>query len=143
MRCARETDADIAITNGGGIRGGRIYPAGTAITRRDIMAELPFGNTIAVLDISGERIRAGLENGFSYLPRAAGRFPQVSGLTIVVDPSRPVGQRVMSVDGRRQAAGGCRRSTGSRPTISWHAAATATRPSTTCTEIISPAMTAR
>ena len=35
---------------------------------------------------------------FSYLPRAAGRFPQVSGLKIVVDPSRPVGQRVVSVE---------------------------------------------
>ena len=39
-----ETDADIAITNGGGIRGGRIYPPGTTITRRDMMAELPFRN---------------------------------------------------------------------------------------------------
>ncbi len=92
-----ETDADIAITNGGGIRGGRIYPPGTTITRRDMMAELPFRNTIALLDISGRAIRAGLENGFSALPRAAGRFPQVSGLNIVVDPSRPVGQRVVSV----------------------------------------------
>lgn len=89
------TGANIAITNGGGIRGGRIYPPGTTLTRRDMMAELPFRNTIALLDISGRAIRAGLENGFSALPRAAGRFPQVSGLKIVVDPSRPVGQRVV------------------------------------------------
>ena len=93
-----EADAAIAITNGGGIRGGRIYSAGTTITRRDIMAELPFNNHIAVLEISGRAIRAALENGFSYLPRAAGRFPQVSGLKVVVDPSRPVGQRVVSVE---------------------------------------------
>ena len=92
-----ETNADIAITNGGGIRGGRIYPPGTTITRRDMMAELPFRNTIALLEISGRAIRAGLENGFSALPRAAGRFPQVSGLNIVVDASRPVGQRLVSV----------------------------------------------
>jgi 2',3'-cyclic-nucleotide 2'-phosphodiesterase (5'-nucleotidase family) len=91
-----ETNADIAITNGGGIRGGRIYPPGTTITRRDMMAELPFRNTIALLEISGRAIRAGLENGFSALPRPAGRFPQVSGLNIVVDPSRPVGQRLVS-----------------------------------------------
>jgi 2',3'-cyclic-nucleotide 2'-phosphodiesterase (5'-nucleotidase family) len=90
------TGADIAITNGGGIRGGRVYPPGSTITRRDLMAELPFRNTIALLDISGRLIRAGLENGFSVLPRAAGRFPQVSGLDIVVDPSRPVGQRIVS-----------------------------------------------
>jgi 2',3'-cyclic-nucleotide 2'-phosphodiesterase (5'-nucleotidase family) len=92
-----ETGAEIAITNGGGIRGGRIYPPGSTITRRDMMAELPFRNTLALLEISGRAIRAGLENGFSALPRAAGRFPQVSGLNIVVDPSRPVGQRLISV----------------------------------------------
>ena len=93
-----ETGADIAITNGGGIRGGRVYPPGSTITRRDMMAELPFRNTIALLQISGRAIRAGLENGFSALPRAAGRFPQVSGLKILVDPSRPVGQRILSVE---------------------------------------------
>ena len=92
-----ETGAAIAITNGGGIRSGKVYPPGSTLTRRDMMAELPFRNTIALLDISGRAIRAGLENGFSALPRAAGRFPQVSGLKIVVDPSRPVGQRIISV----------------------------------------------
>jgi 2',3'-cyclic-nucleotide 2'-phosphodiesterase (5'-nucleotidase family) len=51
-----------------------------------------------VLEISGKAIKAGLENGFSILPRPAGRFPQVSGLKIVVDPSRPVGQRIVSID---------------------------------------------
>ena len=93
-----ESDADIAIVNGGGIRAGRIYPPGSTITRRDIMAELPFNNKIAVLEVLGKTVRAGLENGFSALPRAAGRFPQVSGLKVVVDPSRPVGQRVVSAE---------------------------------------------
>jgi 2',3'-cyclic-nucleotide 2'-phosphodiesterase (5'-nucleotidase family) len=93
-----EADAEIAITNGGGIRSGRVYPAGSTITRRDVMAELPFSNHIAVLEVSGKTVRSALENGMSYLPRAAGRFPQVSGLKVVVDPSRPVGQRVLSVE---------------------------------------------
>jgi 5'-nucleotidase/UDP-sugar diphosphatase len=93
-----EADADIAITNGGGIRSGRIYPPGATLTRRDVMAELPFNNHISVLELSGRSVRAALENGFSYLPRPAGRFPQVSGLKVVVDPSRPVGQRVLSVE---------------------------------------------
>ena len=92
-----DTGADIAITNGGGIRGGKVYSAGSTITRRDIMSEMAFGNQIAVLEISGRAIKAGLENGFSLLPRAAGRFPQVSGLKIDIDPSRPAGQRVVSV----------------------------------------------
>ncbi|MGE3989085.1 bifunctional metallophosphatase/5'-nucleotidase [Pseudorhodoplanes sp.] len=93
-----EADAEIAITNGGGIRGGRLYPAGSTITRRDVMAELPFNNHISVLDVSGKSVRTALENGFSLLPRAAGRFPQISGMKVVVDPSRPVGQRVLSAE---------------------------------------------
>ena len=38
--------ADAAVMNGGGIRAGRVYAPGTAITRRDILSELPFGNRV-------------------------------------------------------------------------------------------------
>src|SRR5262249_57016004 len=38
--------ADVAIVNGGGLRASRIYPAGTAISRRDVLEELPFGNRV-------------------------------------------------------------------------------------------------
>lgn len=89
--------ADIAVMNGGGLRGNRVYRPGSALTRRDVMAELAFGNQVAVLEISGRAIREGLENGLSRLPRPAGRFPQVSGLAIVVEPARPAGQRILSV----------------------------------------------
>jgi 5'-nucleotidase / UDP-sugar diphosphatase len=34
--------------NGGGIRGGKIYPAGLDLTRRDILSELPFGNRLVI-----------------------------------------------------------------------------------------------
>jgi len=91
------SEADIAITNGGGLRGEKVYPPGSAITRRDVLAELPFGNHVAVIEISGKDIRAALENGFSLLPRTAGRFPQVSGLAVEADLSRPAGQRVLAV----------------------------------------------
>lgn len=91
------TDADIAITNGGGLRGNRIYPAGSPVTRRDVLAELPFGNHVAVLEVSGKIVKEALENGFAALPRTAGRFPHVSGMTVEADASRPAGQRVLSV----------------------------------------------
>jgi 2',3'-cyclic-nucleotide 2'-phosphodiesterase (5'-nucleotidase family) len=95
------TDAQAAVTNGGGIRGGRIYAPGTAITRRDILAELPFDNRVVAIDISGATLRLAIENGLSLLPNPAGRFPQVSGLAIEADPHRPPGSRVLSmkVDG--------------------------------------------
>jgi 2',3'-cyclic-nucleotide 2'-phosphodiesterase (5'-nucleotidase family) len=42
--------ADIAITNGGGIRADKEYAAGSDITRRDILSELPFGNVTVLTE---------------------------------------------------------------------------------------------
>ena len=86
-----------AVTNGGGIRGGKVYPAGSTITRRDVLAELPFGNRIVTIDIRGRDLRRALENGLSRLSDAAGRFPQVSGMKIEFDPRRPPGKRIVSI----------------------------------------------
>ena len=95
------THAQAAVMNGGGIRGGKIYAPGTTISRRDILTELPFDNRVVAIDISGTLLKQAIENGLSLLPNPAGRFPQVSGLTIEADPSRPAGSRVLSmkVDG--------------------------------------------
>ncbi|MGO4335138.1 bifunctional UDP-sugar hydrolase/5'-nucleotidase [Labrys sp. KB_33_2] len=91
------TGADCAITNGGGIRANKLYPAGARLTRRDILSELPFGNTTVLVELKGADIKAALENGVSQLQNYAGRFPQVSGLAIVVDARAPVGARIASV----------------------------------------------
>jgi 2',3'-cyclic-nucleotide 2'-phosphodiesterase (5'-nucleotidase family) len=92
-----KTRAMAAIMNGGGIRGGRVYPPGTPITRRDILAELPFGNRVVTIDVKGQALREALENGLSRIESAAGRFPQVSGLTIEYDPRRPPGRRILAI----------------------------------------------
>jgi len=89
--------ADAAVMNGGGIRGGKIYPPGATLTRRDVLAELPFGNRLITIEISGADLRRAIENGLSLLPNPAGRFPQVSGLTIEADVSRPPGRRITSI----------------------------------------------
>ncbi|MCZ8098251.1 MAG: bifunctional UDP-sugar hydrolase/5'-nucleotidase [Burkholderiales bacterium] len=91
------TGADVAITNGGGIRANRQYPAGARLTRRDILSELPFGNTSIMVEITGADIKAALENGVSQMENRAGRFPQVSGLKMEVDAKAPAGSRVVSV----------------------------------------------
>ena len=52
------TRADAAIMNGGGIRGGKVYEPGTAITRRDVQAELPFGNHLVALERQRQRSSA-------------------------------------------------------------------------------------
>jgi len=95
MRAA--TGADIGLTNGGGIRADREYAAGTVLTRRDILTELPFGNVTVLTELPGSQILAALENGFSKVEDGAGRFPQVSGMEVVFDPTAPAGSRVASV----------------------------------------------
>ena len=71
----RGTGADVGLTNGGGIRGDRIYAPGTEITRRDILEELSFGNVTVLLELTGAELRAALENGVSQVENLAGRFP--------------------------------------------------------------------
>ena len=95
MRAAAR--ADVAITNGGGIRGGKLYAANTPISRRDVLAELPFGNRVVTVEIDGRALKAAIENGLSQLPNASGRFPQVSGLVVEADLKRPAGSRITAI----------------------------------------------
>lgn len=88
--------ADVALQNGGGVRGERIVPAGP-VTRATILEILPFNNTAALLRVTGVQLRAALENGVSGQVGTAGKFPQVSGLTFVYNPDAPSGSRVLSV----------------------------------------------
>jgi 5'-nucleotidase/UDP-sugar diphosphatase len=99
MRLA--TQSDVAVLNGGGIRAGRLYAPGTSITRKDILAELPFNNRIVVIELPGRDLRAAMENGLAQLPVSGGRFPQVSGIRTTYGLARPPGDRVISmqVDG--------------------------------------------
>ena len=89
--------ADAAIINGGGIRGNRVYPAGSPITRRDILAELPFGNRTVLIEVTGATIADALENGVSALETGSGRFPQVSGIGFTLDPAAALGRRVSAI----------------------------------------------
>jgi 2',3'-cyclic-nucleotide 2'-phosphodiesterase (5'-nucleotidase family) len=91
------TKADVAITNGGGIRGDRTYAAGTTLTRKDVLTELPFGNVTVTMDITGADLRAALEEGVSLVEDVAGRFPHVSGMSFTFDARRPRGNRVLQV----------------------------------------------
>ncbi len=86
--------ADIAFTNGGGIRS--TLPAGD-VTVGDILTVLPFGNTVRVIELSGADVKAALENGFSTYPEPLGGFPHVAGLTATFDANKPAGERVVEV----------------------------------------------
>jgi len=91
------TGAEVAITNGGGIRGDTEYPAGAKLTRKDILTELPFGNKTVKIELTGSQLREAIENGLSQVETGAGRFPQISGMTVTADLDRPAGERVVEV----------------------------------------------
>ncbi len=91
------TGADAALLNGGGFRGGHVYAPDSEITERLILSELPFLNRAYVLEVKGKALREALEAGFAGAENEVGRFPQVSGMTIRADLSRPDGDRIVSL----------------------------------------------
>jgi 2',3'-cyclic-nucleotide 2'-phosphodiesterase (5'-nucleotidase family) len=91
-----DVGADIGLTNAGAIRGDRLYPAGP-LTRRTLIAMHPFGNVNCEIAITGRVLLAALNNGVSKLPMGAGQFPQVSGVSLKVNPRAPPGNRVTGV----------------------------------------------
>jgi 2',3'-cyclic-nucleotide 2'-phosphodiesterase (5'-nucleotidase family)/predicted AlkP superfamily phosphohydrolase/phosphomutase len=110
---------DFAITNSGGLRdaltcaasGGGTGLCGPAytpppykITRGQVLAVLPFGNIVVTLTVNGAELKTMLENGLSRMPAVDGRFPQVSGLCVTYDISKPAGSRVAGAV--RQAGNG-------------------------------------
>ncbi len=95
-------DADVSLTNGGGIRGDTVYEPGTVLTRKMVLSELPFGNVTVKLEISGRTLLAALENGVAKVENIRGQFPHVSGMTYVFDPAQPAGSRITSVQVGKQ-----------------------------------------
>ena len=71
----------VAITNGGGIRA--TVKAGD-ITKKDINTVLPFGNTLAVVYVTGAELLEALEASTYCTPESLGGFPQAAGLTFTV-----------------------------------------------------------
>ncbi len=87
------TGADVAITNGGGIRAS--IEIGD-ITKKDLVTVFPFGNYVVTKYISGAALLEALEVGVSAYPELLGAFPQVSGITFSIDTSKPIGKRVVN-----------------------------------------------
>ncbi|MEJ2678553.1 MAG: 5'-nucleotidase C-terminal domain-containing protein [Gemmatimonadota bacterium] len=90
------TDAQVAITNNGGIRTGlRAGP----VTWGELQTVQPFGNGLVRLQLTGAQLRAAVEHGL-----ASGTPDiQVSGMEAWYDAARPAGRRVLTLqleDGR-------------------------------------------
>lgn len=88
------TGADLAITNGGGIR--TSVPPGE-VTLENILDIHPFENIIVTVQLTGADIIAALEHGVSQHPTTWGGFMHVSGVRYTFNPTRPAGERIVSV----------------------------------------------
>ncbi|MDJ1183847.1 bifunctional metallophosphatase/5'-nucleotidase [Roseofilum casamattae] len=90
--------AQVAITNGGGIRASI---ARGPIAFGQVLEVLPFGNTIIQIELTGEQIAETLEYGVSQIEHGGGCFPQVAGLQFSWDATLPVGSRVTNIKMRQ------------------------------------------
>lgn len=77
-----EENVDAALTNGGGIR--ETIGKGD-ISKLDLLAVFPFGNTVATIDVTGEQLLEALEAATCTTPDAIGAFPQVSGIEFTIN----------------------------------------------------------
>lgn len=89
-----ESGADVALTNGGGIRAS--IPAGE-ITAGQVITVLPFGNYIQTKRVKGSDLKAALELGVGSYPESLGGFPHVAGIRFSFDADKPAGERVHSM----------------------------------------------
>ncbi|MCR5732294.1 MAG: bifunctional metallophosphatase/5'-nucleotidase [Sphaerochaetaceae bacterium] len=80
----------VAITNGGGIRAS--IGVGD-ITMKDINTVLPFGNTVAVVYVTGIELREALEASTYCTPSAIGGFPQIAGMNITINTRKAYAKR--------------------------------------------------
>jgi 2',3'-cyclic-nucleotide 2'-phosphodiesterase (5'-nucleotidase family) len=85
----------IALQNGGGVR--TTIKAGN-VTLENVLAVLPFGNTLAIMNLKGSEIKAALEHAVKDAPVAHGGFLQVSGMKFTYDNTKPVGQKVVTME---------------------------------------------
>jgi 5'-nucleotidase / UDP-sugar diphosphatase len=84
----------MALQNGGGIRAA--IEAGP-ITVGEVITVLPFGNTLATMDLTGAELKEAFEISFREYPRENGGFLHVSGAKVTFDSGQPAGERVVSV----------------------------------------------
>ena len=112
---------DIAVTNGGGLR--ETIAKGKPITKGNVIAVLPFGNTITQIQVTGQQVldmfekslgsilqvdKAGKtvldENGQPLLEPSGG-FLQISGAKVYYDTNLVAGKRVLAIQVKNRATG--------------------------------------
>jgi 5'-nucleotidase / UDP-sugar diphosphatase len=116
-----DPSTSISIKNGGGIRGaiGACIlppgsndpadltcspPAGTPgltepgdVSQLDLEIAFRFNNALSLVTVTGEQLKAIMENAVSAVENVGGPFPQLAGMTLTFDPTQAVGSRVVGI----------------------------------------------
>ena len=96
--------ADISLQSGGGVR----IPLTGTVSAAQAIQVLPFGNMLFRLDVTGQEVKAMLEDGLEavYGPGGStGPYPYAGGLRFDVNAAAAFGQRVSGVEVRNPATG--------------------------------------
>ena len=97
---AKEIDPStvIAFQNGGGIR--TSIPQGP-ITYGQAISVLPFGNSLALIELNGAELKQVFEHSVKDYPKESGGFLHVAGMKLIFDGTAEAGKRVvsMTIDG--------------------------------------------
>lgn len=116
----RDASTSVSLKNGGGIRGSigacTVPPGSTggqvvcsppqgvagvseagAVSQLDLEIAFRFNNSLALVTVTGTKLRELLEHGVARAGATAGQFPQVGGLSFTFDPTLPAGSRIRSL----------------------------------------------
>ncbi len=87
--------SNLAVTNGGGLR--ETIAKDKPITKGDIIAVLPFGNSVAQIQVDENGKNVFDENGQPLLEPSGG-FLQVAGARVYYDTTLPTEKRILSIN---------------------------------------------
>lgn len=93
-----ETGADVAITNGGGIRAS--IDSGE-ITKGEAITVLPFGNYIVTVKVTGKELKEAIEHGLPEMVngeiQSLACIAQVAGIEVTYNPEAKAGSRIVTI----------------------------------------------
>lgn len=87
---------DVAMFNGGSIRGNREFPKGK-MTKKTVTEMHPFGNSIAKIYVTGGELRKYIDVNLNCWEDTCGNFVQVSGLNYTFNPKLAKGKRLIDL----------------------------------------------
>jgi 5'-nucleotidase/UDP-sugar diphosphatase len=95
---AAAAGADLALINGGFVRGNRDYTEGEKFTVGMLRQELPFLRRLRRLSLTGAQVREVLEQALREVEHGLGHFPHLSaGWELRFDAARPPLHRIVSL----------------------------------------------